>query len=44
MKKEEVIQLKQGVFTLHKWHTYCSFESHKIHHETIETNEFKLKH
>lgn len=35
-KKEEVIQLKEVVFTLHKWHIYCSFECHEIHHETIE--------
>ena len=43
-KKEEVIVLKEIAnkifqevgFTLHKWHTNCSIESHKNHHETIE--------
>lgn len=45
-KKEEVIQLKEVVFTLHKWHIYCSFECHGIHHETIEhqlTNQISTK-
>ena len=61
-KKEEVIGFKEiatktfqdGEFTLHKWHTDCSIESHKNRHEAIEhqftnqitTNqkEVKLKH
>ena len=53
-KKEEVIELKEiatkkfreGWFTLHKWHTNCSIESHENHHETIEhkfTNQITKK-
>ena len=53
-KKEEVIELKEtetkifqeGGFTLHKWHTNCSIESHENHHKTIEhqfTNQMTTK-
>ena len=53
-KKEEVIELKEiatkifreGGFTLHKWGTNCSIESHENEHETIEhqlTNQITTK-
>ena len=53
-KKEEVIGFKEiatktfqdGEFTLHKWHTDCSIESHKNRHEAIEhqfTNQITTK-
>ena len=46
-KKEEVIELKEivtkifqeGGFTLHKWHTNCSVESHENHHKHQFTNQ-----